>query len=129
MNSIYMPGFGDEATWGACTGHPLDPRTVYVEDELAEAIEQATETLTTAPTTSESRDQAEVAAEDAAAILLTTVDVVSVLRQITLTRQQMAGIAALMSAKLGKDKTQQQRLDDKAIAGFDAAVVALWGAQ
>ena len=23
----YTPGFGDEATWPACIGHPLDPRT------------------------------------------------------------------------------------------------------
>ena len=23
----YLPGPGDEATWGACYGHPHDPRT------------------------------------------------------------------------------------------------------
>ena len=22
-----MPGYGDAATWGPCTGHPNDPRT------------------------------------------------------------------------------------------------------
>lgn len=22
-----LPGYGDEATWPECTGHPLDPRT------------------------------------------------------------------------------------------------------
>lgn len=24
---MYTPGYGDEATWGPCEGHPNDPRT------------------------------------------------------------------------------------------------------
>jgi hypothetical protein len=36
--SIYTPGFGDEATWPACTGHPNDPRTEPMEDYEIEAI-------------------------------------------------------------------------------------------
>ena len=27
MNLSAMPGFGDEATWPPCSGHPNDPRT------------------------------------------------------------------------------------------------------
>ena len=27
-----IPGPGDPETWGPCTGHPLDPRTVDVRD-------------------------------------------------------------------------------------------------
>ncbi|QBH20819.1 hypothetical protein EYC51_15720 [Alcaligenes faecalis] len=27
MNLTSMPGFGDEATWPPCSGHPNDPRT------------------------------------------------------------------------------------------------------
>lgn len=26
------PGYGDEATWGPCMGHPNDPRTDYSDD-------------------------------------------------------------------------------------------------
>lgn len=28
-------GFGDPATWGACYGDPLDPRTEEMDDETA----------------------------------------------------------------------------------------------
>lgn len=28
-----LPGFGDESTWGPCAGHPLDPRTIDIDDE------------------------------------------------------------------------------------------------
>lgn len=37
-----MPGPGDPETWGPCTGHPLDPRTVRIED-TAEFEEKATQ--------------------------------------------------------------------------------------
>ena len=38
-----LPGVGDEATWGACTGHPNDPRTDHdaaadVEDGIEKEI-------------------------------------------------------------------------------------------
>lgn len=29
-----MPGYGDEATWPACTGHPNDPRTEQDEPDF-----------------------------------------------------------------------------------------------
>ena len=28
-----LPGFGDQATWGRCYGHPHDPRTPEYDDE------------------------------------------------------------------------------------------------
>ena len=28
-----LPGFGDQATWGACCGHPHDPRTPEYDDD------------------------------------------------------------------------------------------------
>lgn len=28
-----LPGFGDQATWGRCCGHPHDPRTPEYDDE------------------------------------------------------------------------------------------------
>ena len=28
-----LPGFGDQATWGRCYGHPHDPRTPEHDDE------------------------------------------------------------------------------------------------
>jgi hypothetical protein len=31
---MMMPGPGDEVTWGACYGHPLDPRTESYEGDL-----------------------------------------------------------------------------------------------
>ena len=42
MNSSYIPGPGDEATWGPPTGHPHDPRTddevdswdICIDDEI-----------------------------------------------------------------------------------------------
>ena len=125
-NSIYTPGFGAPATWGTCTGHLMDPRTVIDEDELADAIAQAIETLEAAPAEPERQEGRELAAQDAAATLLCAVDVVAVLRQVTLSPQQVSGIAAMLAAKLGQGKTQAERLEDKAIAGLDAAVVALW---
>ena len=30
-----MPGPGDPETWGPCAGHPLDPRTVHIEETAA----------------------------------------------------------------------------------------------
>ena len=42
FNPATCPGMGDEATWGPCTGHPLDPRTPD-DDELTE--EEAFEML------------------------------------------------------------------------------------
>jgi hypothetical protein len=30
----YLPGPGDEATWGACYGHPHDPRTPTFDDDF-----------------------------------------------------------------------------------------------
>lgn len=36
MHAAQMPGFGDAATWPACTGHPLDPRTEADDDLLTE---------------------------------------------------------------------------------------------
>lgn len=43
MNTNRMPGPGDEATWGPCTGHPLDPRTPDPADlsDLIKAEEEA----------------------------------------------------------------------------------------
>jgi len=35
----YTPGFGDEATWPACIGHPLDPRTP--DDDSDDTTEEA----------------------------------------------------------------------------------------
>lgn len=37
MNHIYTPGPGDSATWPACSGHPLDPRTDFAFDARDEA--------------------------------------------------------------------------------------------
>lgn len=128
-NSIYTPGRGDPATWGPCTGHPMDPRTVEVDDELADAIAQAIETLEAAPDEPERQEGREMAAQDAAAILLCTVDVVAVLRQVTLSRQQVSGIAALLAAKLSAGKTQAEILGDKAVMGLSHAAVALMGTQ
>ena len=42
MSSSYIPGPGDEATWGPPTGHPHDPRTddevdfwdICIDDEI-----------------------------------------------------------------------------------------------
>lgn len=28
-----LPGYGDQATWGRCCGHPHDPRTPEYDDE------------------------------------------------------------------------------------------------
>lgn len=39
MNYRDMPGYGDEATWGDCTGHPLDPRTVDYDYNYTEERE------------------------------------------------------------------------------------------
>jgi hypothetical protein len=33
-----MPGPGDEATWGPCTGHPLDPRTPEEPEIVVEFV-------------------------------------------------------------------------------------------
>jgi len=42
-----MPGAGDVATWPACTGHPMDPRTeaddLLTEDEAREQAEDENE--------------------------------------------------------------------------------------
>jgi len=51
VNSSYIPGPGDEATWGPPTGHPHDPRTeieeefwdVCVDDEVFEEDEEEDE--------------------------------------------------------------------------------------
>lgn len=32
MGSPYIPGPGDEETWGRCTGHEHDPRTETIEE-------------------------------------------------------------------------------------------------
>jgi hypothetical protein len=32
MSDPYIPGPGDEATWGRCTGHEHDPRTETIEE-------------------------------------------------------------------------------------------------
>jgi hypothetical protein len=34
MNYARIPGPGDTATWGPCTGRPADPRTEDEEDPL-----------------------------------------------------------------------------------------------
>ena len=33
MLSSYLPGYGDEATWGPYTGHPNDPRAPDLDTE------------------------------------------------------------------------------------------------
>ena len=41
FNPATCPGMGDEATWGPCTGHPMDPRTPEVEmtdDEMFQEV-------------------------------------------------------------------------------------------
>lgn len=51
MGNPYIPGPGDEETWGRCTGHPHDPRTeteeefwdVCVDDEVFEEDEEEDE--------------------------------------------------------------------------------------
>ena len=43
FNPATCPGMGDEATWGPCTGHPMDPRTPDEGDEITN--EQAFEEL------------------------------------------------------------------------------------
>jgi len=48
MSRLYIPGPGDEATWGRCTGHEHDPRTedeadfwgVCVDDEVFDEDEE-----------------------------------------------------------------------------------------
>ena len=32
-----LPGFGDEATWPGCAGHPMDPRTPEEPNEIQDA--------------------------------------------------------------------------------------------
>ncbi len=43
MHAAQMPGFGDAATWPACIGDPMDPRTeaddLLSEDDALEAAE------------------------------------------------------------------------------------------
>lgn len=34
MSAAYLPGWGDEATWGPCNFHPHDPRTPEPADEI-----------------------------------------------------------------------------------------------
>jgi len=43
MNTVTMPGFGDAATWPPCDGHPHDPRTPDVADQLSDAYEVCAE--------------------------------------------------------------------------------------
>lgn len=38
MNHTYIPGPGDEATWGPCLGHPNDPRTDSEPDDGLEDL-------------------------------------------------------------------------------------------
>lgn len=46
-----MYGPGDEATWGACDGHPNDPRTDVPDEHLTleEALAAATEQVMSSP--------------------------------------------------------------------------------
>ena len=39
MNTVTIPGYGDAATWSPCDGHPHDPRTPEVSDQLSDAQE------------------------------------------------------------------------------------------
>jgi hypothetical protein len=39
-NAYNMPGYGDEATWGPCTGHYMDPRTPDYDHLEQEAYEE-----------------------------------------------------------------------------------------
>lgn len=36
-----LPGVGDEATWGECTGHPADPRTSELDEDALDAMGDA----------------------------------------------------------------------------------------
>lgn len=51
MNPAASPGYGDSATWPACTGHPNDPRTDDTDDVLIEddALEEAEYQITRSP--------------------------------------------------------------------------------
>lgn len=41
-----MPGYGDEATWGRCYGHPNDPRTPdYEPSAYDEALDEGTRAI------------------------------------------------------------------------------------
>lgn len=135
MNAITMPGFGDEATWGTCTGHPLDPRTPELtEDEeaaedLNDAISSAISELRAAPDAHKYPNSAERAAVAAAQILLETVPILRVLSGITISRKEMGKICCHFAARLGKGMTQDQRVNDPAISALDAAADVLGGAQ
>jgi hypothetical protein len=43
MNTVTMPGYGDATTWDPCSGHPHDPRTTDVADQLSDAHEVCAE--------------------------------------------------------------------------------------
>ena len=43
MNTITMPGIGDSETWPPCDGHPHDPRTPEMSDEIYDAREVCAE--------------------------------------------------------------------------------------
>lgn len=135
MNAITMPGFGDEATWGPCTGHPLDPRTPELtEDEeaaedLNDAISAAISELRAAPDAHKLPNSAERAALDAVHILASVVPVLRVLGGITISRREMGQICCHFAARLGNGMTQDQRGNDPAISALDAAADVLGGAQ
>ena len=40
-----LPGFGDQATWGRCYGHPHDPRTPEYDEEIDMSFDGTTYTL------------------------------------------------------------------------------------
>jgi hypothetical protein len=43
MNTVTIPGFGDQETWTPCANHPHDPRMPDVADQLSEALEVCSE--------------------------------------------------------------------------------------
>ena len=77
MNTVYLPGRGDQATWPAYDGHANDPRAPLEDDEvqdtldaLDEAVDNIRAAARTIRTTGNAYDKSAHTALDVAVILL-----------------------------------------------------------
>lgn len=131
-NSIYTPGPGDTATWGHCTGHPADPRTegMYAsdEEELATGIEEVKSVLGQADPLRDF-EAAQALATEAGCMLIGPDQIPAVLRSFgkQLTRSHIAAVCSCLAGLIGDGMTFDQRVNDPAITGLDAAATALEG--
>lgn len=130
MNAITMPGFGDEATWGACTGHALDPRTAASAfdseaDDLQTCIDDAVQTLEAADPHN-AFDAAQAAMREAGCLLLTANDVPELLRSgSVISSAQAAAIVKCMASMLAAGSTVERSATDPAITALDQAAELL----